>query len=270
MRYRRWALNREIAKARERQLDSTRRKVERIAKHAEQKQVDDFPEVSSYLAGRFPSVDISDIKIYVASSEMIEKEGFKDMGGCYIDLLKVILVKNEIKQRNVRGKFKTMMHEVCDLKVDTEDIVVHELIHAISHKINRSSSRYRHMEEEFVYTNCIDFYKGKGMSEEDIVNNNFLPFTLYDVYGSRDEMGAIFSAVGVSLSAVQDMSKADYSRFLNKHAEVIVPMIKKMAQKRAFHMIELYHKYGVEMYQTSSAEPAEDPASLRFSALDLD
>ncbi|MHA2279351.1 MAG: hypothetical protein ACXAC5_00460 [Promethearchaeota archaeon] len=222
------------------------------------------------MTSKFPDVDISDVSIYIADPEIIEKEGFKDMGGCYIDLLKVILVKNKIEKSKVRGKFKTLIHEACDLKVDVEDVLIHELIHAISYKINRSSSRYRHMEEEFVYTNCIDFYKQKGMSEEDIVNNNFLPFCLYDVYGSREEMGSIFTAVGSSLSEVQAMAKVEYSRFLNKQAEKIVPMIKKMAQDRAFHMIKLYHKYGSEMYQTSSAEPVEDPASLRFSALDLD
>ena len=126
------------------------------------------------------------------------------------------------------------------------------------------------MEEEFVYTNCIDFYKQKGISEADIVNNNFLPFCLHDVYESPEDLGPVFKVVGSSLSEVRELSQRQYSAFLNKHAETIVPMIKEIAQKKSHHMIELYHKYGAEMYITNATKPVDDPASLRFSALDLD
>jgi len=249
-----------------------RNKVARITQHplTVERDITDYPEIHAYIESRFPKVDVSDIVIYVADPGVIDKAGWKDIGGCYIDLLKVILVKNKITDKKVRGKFKKMVQDLCAMKVDVEDVVVHELIHAVSHRINRASSKYSHMEEEFVYTNCIDFYKQKGMTEEDIVNNNFLPFCLYDVYGSAEDLSPVFAAVGSSLATVREMSKQSYSSFLNKHAETIVPMIKEIAQKRAYHMIDLYHKYGADMHMTDASTPAEDPASLRFSALDLD
>lgn len=272
MRYSHWVTNQQkTTKARQRQLNDMRRKVSRIANHPStlKRFILDYPEIHAYIGAKFPNTTVADVQIYVAAPEVIDREGWKDIGGCYIDLLKVILVKNKITDKKVRGKFKKMVQNLCAMKVDVEDVIVHELIHAVSHRINRASSKYRHMEEEFVYTNCIDFYKQKGMKEEDIVNNNFLPFCLHDVYESPKDLAPVFMAVGSSLLEVREFSQRQYSTFLNKHAEIIVPMIKEIAQKRAYHMIELYHKYGVEMYMTDSAKPDKDPVSLRFSSLDL-
>lgn len=272
MPYRRWVLNRELGRQRQHELEHMVRKVNRIAKHSvtEAKVVADFPEIQKYLDGRFPDIDISDVKIYMSTPEVIEKEGFKNIGGCYINLLKVILVKNNIKNKEVRGKFKKMMQESCELDIEPEDVLVHELIHAVSHRINRASSRYRHMEEEFVYTNCIDFYYKKGMSDDDIVNNNFLPFCLQDIYESGKEMSNIFAKVNRTIDEIRQMTEEEYARFLNKNAEVLIPLIKLRAQKKAHKMIELYHKYGAKMHKTSSAEVVEDKTAMRFSSLDLD
>ena len=271
MPYRQWILNRELSKARKRQLENTRKKINLIVAHSLtiEKQIGDFPEIQKYLESKFPKVDISDIKIYVADPDVVHKAGWKDIGGCYVHVLKVILVKSKIENKKVRGKFKKLIQDSCHIKVDVEDVVVHELIHAVSHRINRASSRYVHMEEEFVYTNCIDFYKQKGMTEDDIVNNNFLPFCIADVYSCTEEMSCIFAQVGHSLLQIREMNHREYTAFLNKHAETIVPLIKEKAQKKAHHMIELYHKYGSEMYQTSSIDTAENSTSLRFSTLDL-
>lgn len=259
-------------KARKRQLEDMRSKVLRITKHplTLERYISDYPEISAYIDSKFHDVNVADVKIWVADPEVVDKEGFKDIGGCYIDTLKIIIVKNKIGEKKVRGKFKKMVQKLCVMEVEVEDVIVHELIHAVSARINRASSRYRHMEEEFVYTNCIDFYKQKGMTEEDIVNNNFLPFCLHDVYGSKENLIPVFVAVGSSLVQVQNFSAKQYSVFLNKHAETIVPMIKEIAQKRAYHMIGLYHKYGAEMHLTNAIKPIEDPTSMRFSALDLD
>ncbi len=268
---RHYLINREISKARKRELEKYRKKIDRIAAHdlTFENKIEDFSEIQKYLASRFSQIDISDIKIYVADPEVVNKEGWKHAGGCYIDVLKVILVKNKIENPTVRGKFNKMMQESSFMEVEVEDVVIHELIHAISHRMNRASSRFSHMEEEFVYTNCLDFYKQKGMTEDDIVNNNFLPFCVQDVYSS--EMSDVWKSINKTSSEIREISadQRKYTALLNRHAEIIVPLIIKKAKEKAYRMIEMYHKYGSEMYQTSD-EVIKDSSSLRFSNLDLD
>lgn len=272
MSYRRWVVSQEILRRRQRARDHIFRRVERVIRSdlTKKKQLSDFPAVDEYLNSKFPDVDLSSILFYVAPPRVIEKLG-KDTGGCYIREKKVILVKNEIvHHQKTKGKFQRMMRDSCTMKADVEDVVVHEFIHAISDIIGRSLSKYRHMEEEFVYTNCIDFYHQKGMTDDDIVNNNFLPLCLQDIYKSPKEMKNIFEHVNHTVDAIRQMTEEEYEAFLNKHANELVPLIRSRAQEKAHKMIELYHKYGAHMHKTSSTEVIEDKTAMRFSSLDLE
>ena len=215
-------------------------------KNTVRKYLSDFPVIDKYIKERFGDIDLSDIQIYMSSGKVIDKAGFEGIGGCYVDMMKTILVKDKIEDIKATDKFSSVMQDVCKLTATMEDILVHELIHAVSAKIGRALSKYRHTEEEFVYTNCIDFYRQKGMSDEDIVNNNFLPFCIADVYASKKEMQQVFKTIGVTFSEVRGMSDFEYKNLLNKNAEKIAPVIKDLAQKKAYKMIELYTKNGNE------------------------
>lgn len=266
-------INQEISRKRKRVRDQTFRRIERIISHSltKEAQLADFPAVDKYLRLKFPDVDLSPINFYIAPPKVVEKAGWKGIGGCYIRDKKVVLVKSKINHNyKAKGKFQRMMRDSCSMKADVEDVVVHEFIHAVSDLIGRSLSRYQHMEEEFVYTNCIDFYYQKGMSDEDIVNNNFLPLCLQDVYESPKEMKKIFAQVNHTIDEIREMEEEEYRAFLSLHAVELVPCIKQRAQEKAHNMIELYHKYGAQMYKTSSTEVVEDRTSMRFASLDLE
>lgn len=273
MPYRRWVINQKISHERKLARAKAYQRAERVIKHGltEEKELSDFPAVSSYLSSRFPEVDLSVIKLYLSPPRVMERCGWRDIGGCYIPGMRTILVKSEIGHHcKAKGKFQEMMRDSCSLNTDVEDVVVHEMIHAISDLVGRSSSKYSHMEEEFVYTNCIDFYRKKGMSTDDIVNNNFLPFCLHDVFDSIKDMTEVFAEAGQTVDEIRRMSKEEYQRFLNKKAEIIIPLIKNKAQVKARRMIELYNKYGKEIYTTSLPKPVEDESAMRFSSLDLE
>ncbi len=270
-----WVLyHRELSKQRKNQLEKLRRKAKTVIQNPQTKKlcIDvDFPKIDQYLRGKFPEVDISDVDVYATSPQVFNR-AWKGMGGCYIDMLKSIFVKDdhEDQTKGKQDKFQKLMGGWCKMSVDIEDVLVHELIHAVSHKIGRASSKYRHMEEEFVYTNCIDFYHDKGMTDDEIVDNNFLPFCVHDVYSSRSDLNKMFFKIDTSLSDVQGMTNGEYKKFLSKHAEILVPAIVIRARERAHHMIEVYHKYGADMYRTAPINSQEDKTSLRFSSLDLD
>ncbi len=250
-----------------RSLD-VKKRASKIISHplTEEKTLQDFPDVDKYLSEKFPDVDLSSISLYIVNPKVLEKEGWPGIGGCYIRQLKTIFVKREIHagQKKSKGKFAKAMEKHCHMETEVEDVVIHEMIHGISNLIDRSSSQFMHMEEEFVYTNCIDFYKAKGMTEDEIVDNNFLPFCVQDVLQSK-EFNNILAQCGITIFTVEETKALNF--ILGVHAEEIVPMIKEAAQEKAHRMIDLYKKYGA---QTKTSEtPVADATSLRFSALDI-
>jgi hypothetical protein len=258
---------------RKQERDQVFRRVDRVVNNdlTIEKKLSDFPDVHKYICSKFPDVDLSVVKFYLVLPKVMSKAGWKDIGGCYVRDKKVILVKTEINnQSKSKGQFQRLMREVCHMKADVEDVVVHEFIHAVSDIIGRSLAKYRHVEEEFVYTNCLDFYYQKGMSDEDVVNNNFLPFCIQDIYESPKDMKSLFVQIGSTIDEVRQMGEEEYTSFLNLHAKELVPLIKKAAQDKAHKMIELYHKFGAKMYKMSSTESVEDSVSMRFSSLDLE
>jgi hypothetical protein len=269
--YRQWEIDQYTSNLRKKELARLTVNAYKVidSPWTDSKTVSDFPVVEKYLLDHF-HIDLSDVPIYVADLGEIERAGWKNIGGCYIRHLGIILVKSDDKTTlpPPKGLFEDLLRKRCSVAATTEDIVVHELCHAISHRIGRSASKYSHMEEEFVYTNCIDFYKQQGMTEWDIINDNFLPFCMHDVYSSRRDMITIFGAVNVSLAQIQKMSESEYRTFLDKNAETLIPIIKRKAQEKAKHMISLYQEYGKNMSQTTAVN--KDDASLRFASLDLD
>lgn len=225
-----------------------------------QKDITDFAEINKYLDKKFPNIDTSDVKIYLVEPYCMKKHGFNDCGGCYIDFLKCILAKNRIvTMSGTKWQFERLMKRYST-KLDVEDVIVHEMIHAVSAAANRGGagrSKYTFEEEEFVYTNSVDFYKEKGMKEQEIVNSVFLPFCVYDIVQDQSEMNKICTKQRITRS----------KGFMNIHASVLVPIIVKKAREMGLHMIDLHKEYGCQLL---AVEPPTNNASKRFSSIDFD
>lgn len=268
---RNWLLCQKYGDIRRLEMERLKEKTDKIIRHSDtvQKQISDFPVVDKYLKIKFPDVDISDVLLYVTSPTVMSKYGWFDIGGCYVDAFKMMFIKNDfLTVPKVSGRFKKLMQASTAMKLDVEDVLVHEGIHAISSKMGRSLAKYTHMEEEFVYTNCIDFYRQKGMDNEQIINNNFLPFCIYDVYRSKADLKDIFAGVGFSVATMLKMEKQAYWKFMNNNAENLIPAIIKKAQDKARKMIELYNQYGSSTYRSESIQEIND--TDRFSAMGME
>ena len=235
----------------------------------------EFPSIVQYIAEKFPTTDLSHIKIYKTSLKALKAVGFDNMGGCYIDVLKVIFVldqKSLNKKETGKGKFNKTLLDATWMSLAMEDILVHELLHAVSSSMGRATQKYEHAEEEFVYTHCIDFYKQEGMTNITIVRKHFLQFCLNDVLSSKKEMAAVFTKLkeAKKLRVVpweRDYDQYQYQNFLNRHAENLVLMIIKAAKDKAGTMIESYHKYGC---CSASAGDVDYDTSIRFQSLNFD
>ena len=231
--------------------------------------INDYPDIFSYLNNLFPTVDLSDVPIYLSSPRVMSKYGFGQCAGCYIPHMDVILVKNKIKMggdKQARDKLDRLIQEAVAVEVKPEDVIVHELIHAVSFKVGRSGNRkFAFGEEEFVYTNCVDFYRNAQLSDEDIVCGTFLPFCVNDVIKDKNEMCKIWNSVGVVISEIDNETK--FKVVTNQHASSLAQKIVQSAKDRARTMIDLYEKYGRQTIHTNVAP--NDCVSLRTIDMDF-
>ncbi len=264
-----WQRYQKLIQAHKSEIKYYTRIVNRVIQHLGTSRVNvsrQFSAVYNYLHDRFSTVNITDIPVYLSPASVMNKhKEFKNIGGCFIPHMEVILIKDESGQCSFipRRKFDRLLYEYR-ASVDIEDIVVHELLHAISSKLGRASRKRGHMEEEFVYSNCVDFYKQKGMSEDEIVTKNFLPFCIEDVFSMPGEMKKIISKLetsGISTDQAYG-TEQEHNRFVSRHAEVIVSGIVARA-------IEL----GQQVINLSQDKPvlpdAPNLTELRFASLDF-
>jgi hypothetical protein len=231
----------------------------------------DYPEVEKYLSGLFPNIDLSAIPIYVARPNVMDRAGFKSAGGLHVSHMNVVLVRTDIEiKAGKRNRFERLMDREIQTSVERRDVVIHELLHAVSSR-TRSGNSFSHGEEEFVYTNCVDFYKQQGQNEDEIIAGSFLPFCINDVMSDREEMAAVFAElreIEANIPDVSELTTQSYRRLMSRHAHHLVPIIVARAKNKGRAMIDLYNKYGRQSLHANTAP--ENSTSLRMQSIDMD
>lgn len=237
----------------------------------------DYPDVYDYLVSLFPQVDISDVPIYRGSPASFKQAKWTGVGGLFIPWIATILVKDGSlgeESKYPRGRFARRMWEF-NAVLENDDVVLHECLHAISHKSGRSSSKHTHMEEEFVYTNCVDYYRSfKGMTDDDIIKKIFLPFCVQDIVSVRKEIDVILGRLwqsGVPRIDYWDLAKynrKELSKFRNKNADFLVNEIVKAAELRGKQMIECYENFGRGNVLSSESEISD--VGMRIASINMD
>jgi len=217
-----------------------------------QKHLNDFPSVQQYLNNLFPNINISQVPICIVTHDDMSKLGICGAHGCYDKDQNIILIRNPRTIRSqIDTKFDQVMLTKIKSKIQIEDIVVHECIHAISRAANRSTGNFLFAEEEFVFTNCIDFYKAKGMSKEDIIQSVLLPFCVAHIMDNKHAMIHVFEEVKADNPSIKSFfefavknGNQKYVKYLSIHAQKIVPVIVDFAKDLATNMIDIYNEFG--------------------------
>jgi hypothetical protein len=254
-----------------------RSKAQKVIRHRETVEIplSHFPSIVNYVDEKFPTIDLSHVKIYQTSLNALKAVDFDNIGGCYIDALKIIFVLNQgslDKRETGKGKFSNALLNATWTRLAMVDILVHEVLHAVSSSMGRATQKYEYAEEEFVYTHCIDFYRQEGMTDDVIIRRHFLQFCLNDVLSSKQEMAEVFIKLKTAKSLPvipweEDYDRYQYQDFLNRHAEALVSIAIKAAEDKADIMIESYNKYGC---RSASAEDVDYDTSIRFQSLNFD
>jgi len=265
-----------IKELQQQEIKELEKRVNRIKSSVEttEKRIDDFPEIHAYLQKHFPKINLGDIPIYMTSPRVMDRNGFEDAGGCYINYFKAIFVKNRIRVKDSGGgRFAAALYKKTSCAIDPEDVVMHELMHALSARVRSGAgARFRNNEEEFVYTNCVDFYRSKGRSDEEIIKTSFLPFCIQDAMSDKDVMLGFWSQLGIEFPVRKDYTKVDYEkkvqRLFDNNASFMATAIFDAAMERSFKMIDLHNKYGRQQIHTNTS-PDFDP-ELRMDTIDMD
>lgn len=270
---RRIRAKRRIDKYQQQQLSDLSDRVQSIISHhlTTCYTISDYPEIHVYLDNLFPDIYLSDVNIYISSREIMDKYGFKQCAGCYVPHMQVVLVKEGIEKGGyepAQNKFDESMQRQLSVSIKVEDVIVHELIHAVSHRIGRAgNNKFVFGEEEFVYTNCVDFYRGKGMADDTIINSTFLPFCVNDVLRDEAAMCHLWSTTGIPVS-YKNSDQTVIERELDKNAEFLSQAVIQVATSRAQKMIELHEKYGRQRVNTNVVP--DTSFTSRAQTLDLD
>lgn len=214
----------------------------RLIKGSYQKQwVHHWPEIHTYLQ-KF-GVNVESVPIYRCSVLQFERAGLGCAGGCFIPSVCSVFIKDQgEKSEPSKNRFDQVISKYS-LKASVDDIVVHEMLHAVSFLLRRSSNKNVHMEEEFVYMNSIEYYLSKGMSEDEIVKKIFLPFSMQDVLMSTKYMNEFVLEINpaVNFSALPEDKKMS---FLNNNAEAISEKIYNKGHSLGMEMVRYFKMNG--------------------------
>jgi len=236
---------------------------------------EEFPVISLYVGKKYPGVDISHVKTFRASGYALDKEGFLGIGGLYIEDMKTILIRGSSRSEigpvsgTILSRFNEQMKKHT-FRATQKDYLMHEMFHAVSAELGRSSRKFLYMEEEFAYVNCIDFYRQTEKKSEEKIISSILPFALQSVLNSREGLLEVLSEIRDTIhmppiSAIS-LPRPAYFKLIEDNAYRFVKTAAAMACKKAKDMIEHYDKNGC-MFQGLIDTKGDVPRSKRFAIL---
>lgn len=190
----------------------------------------EYKEAFDYVYGLFPFSDVKEVEIYICSRRMLEKLGYKGVGGFFEKVLKTVIISDDLNFSNIKS--------IAKVKITTDEVIVHELLHYVSDTQKKKISSVE-MEEEFAYGNSIGYLKSKGYSNEDIVENNFLPF-LVQTIDTQKILKSILVKNGWDLDLLKRSTKEKQKTVSKKYSLEITEAIKTEARKKGLNLIEIY------------------------------
>ena len=250
--------NNEIRKRNEDEYKLLRKHIEKIQKIA--LKVISYPEYKEaydYVDNIFPGSNVKNVNIYKVAAIELEKMGFGAAEGFYDKISRIIVLcgarKSFFSSRDKRYIVKA--------KLTTDEVIVHELCHyAYASEGNFSTSRDMH--EEFAYGWSLGYLRGKGYSDDYIINYNFLPHLVGICY---DEATAnILAENNISNSEFNNYTKFKKKEFNRSYGGKIFLRAKELAFRRGERLIKLYSS-NIEEGGYSIIEEEKS----RFSILDL-
>lgn len=136
----------------------------------------EYKKAYDYVEAKFPGFNVLNVTIYkIRRQDLIEAE-YEGVGGLYVPGKRAVIVSD----LPTGGDTNTHGTKKIIAKLSIDEVIVHELLHYVSHKIYRSNDV--NMEEEFAYGHSVPYLIKKGYTDNEIIKCNMLPF----LYGAVD------------------------------------------------------------------------------------
>ena len=229
----------QIAKSKQVQQDN-KIKIETII-DSDDKVVIKYPEYREafdYVESKFPGLNVLNVTIFKVPRKSLEKAGYGGVGGLYVFHKKQVIVSDD-PTGGMSGK-KSIK---ANLSVD--EVIVHELLHYVSHKFSNSNSVL--MEEEFAYGNSVPYLLSKGYTDKEIVIGNMLPF-LYDQVDDQKVLTSVLKKKNITKaqfnsilrSAKKEGNKSKYQPSIDAIFEETHDAVKQKAYEAGMLLVDKY------------------------------
>lgn len=178
MGYSRYLRHKRVFKANEqRTLKLHKESLDKIQSHKDTKLISpaDFESAFSYVDNRFPKGKVREAKVYVAKRSLLDRIGYRGVGGFYSRVEKIVVIPDEMPSPKIpSGKGKDRWKTI-KANLTPEEILVHELCHYVSGQ-TCATNRSLQIEEEFAYGNMVDFCRMRGRTDDQIIRDIFMPY----------------------------------------------------------------------------------------------
>jgi hypothetical protein len=136
---------------------------------------EEFKDAFNYVDELFPNSGVFSAIVYVSPRDTLERNGYKGIGGFYSRGERIIVVSDDFNFKPKNNIWSSIV-----AKITLDEVIVHELLHYISHKYKDSILSVE-AEEEFAYGNSVGYLTSKGYDSDHIVKNIFMPFLISTV-----------------------------------------------------------------------------------------
>jgi hypothetical protein len=235
--------------------------IEKISKRKDTKTIvyPELKEAFDFVDSVFPKSNVKEVKVLVCDRKFLEDLGYKGIGGFFERVMKTVVIPDNLNFSSNKKTDKKTDIKIC-AKLTTDEVLVHELFHYVSDTFNKKISSIE-MEEEFAYGNSIAYLKKKGYSEEQIINDKFMPF-LYNSIDKNKIVKKVLIDKDYDIKEFSTKSTKYQKDIINKYKKQIIEETKKEAFKKGQEIIEIYKPF------TTQEIKIED-GSKRFDLIDF-
>jgi hypothetical protein len=220
----------------------------------------EYPQYSKaydYVSELFPYVNVRSAKIFAAKRSVLDRLGYKGVGGFYNKADEVIVIPDDLK---IIPKDGDSMWSTIVADVEIDEVIVHELLHYVSGC--RRFGYSMQAEEEFAYGNSVKYMKGKGKTDDEIIEKVFLPYLIQVVDKKSILSEALMKEKLIDAFNIATLKQKE--KIIKKIEKTLFDFTVKKAKNMGQSIIRVYC---LENKKDASSEC--NNARRRFSNIDL-
>lgn len=192
-----------------------------------------YPKSFDYVDKLFPKAGVRNAMVYECDRKFLNKFGYRGIGGLYSKVDKVIVIPDNL---NFPQKGR-IWNKVC-ANITLDEVLVHELLHFASDSQIKNTKSIQ-LEEEFAYGNSVGYLRSKGHTDDEIVDNNFLPY-LMTIVNKEEITTKVLVKNDISLEQIKAMDVSSFTNLTIKFNREIFYEAKRVAREMGHKIISIY------------------------------